>query len=330
MYRNQESCHTSGSKPAITVFDTSEIQPGARLAECNEAICALLSPTESADLDSAIDYSAYLRNVAFGLVGVTQYHTTPIRDVRSRQMIQAKPDENLYLLRVLEGHGVLQQARNEISVSSGDAVLYDSSKEFIWEIDQVSSMQIARLPRANIFRKIAHFETLVARKIPQASPFSTMLGNVMAGALSFTDTETNFDTIRYGASIIDLMGTCLELGIDETPSEVRADNLLRRAKKALVDNVENSAFDLNALAGAINTSPRTISRVFAIEGTTPIRWLWERRLEQAYEIATSGSSLSVSQIALRCGFSDFAHFSRSFKKRFGVPPSTCIGHLRVS
>jgi AraC-like DNA-binding protein len=31
--------------------------------------------------------------------------------------------------------------------------------------------------------------------------------------------------------------------------------------------------------------------------------------------------LSLKQLALRCGYLRLSHFSRDFKKRFGLPPS---------
>jgi AraC-like DNA-binding protein len=34
-----------------------------------------------------------------------------------------------------------------------------------------------------------------------------------------------------------------------------------------------------------------------------------------------GSSLTVMQVAEKCGISDFNYFARIFKKRYGMPPS---------
>lgn len=52
----------------------------------------------------------------------------------------------------------------------------------------------------------------------------------------------------------------------------------------------------------------------------PGRWLLEKRLE--YSVALlQGSSKSLSEVSLDCGFINMSHFSTTFKKKFSMPPS---------
>lgn len=317
-----------GSKPVVTVYDTSEVSTDKRLAHCNSAICSVLSPTETYPMKSGSTFSSYLRNIAFGPVGVTEYRTSGIRDIRSARMIKSNPDDDFFVLRMTSGIGILSQRQHEAKVRPGEVVLYDSAKEFIWEFESSASMQIARIPRAALLKRISHAENLVAKNIPLSNPFNSMLGHVLDGALSISEFPTDFDVVRYGGSITEMLGTCLELGLESAHPAPRTDSLLTRAKKVLTSNLDNPDFDFSTLARSMNASPRTICRAFASEGTTAIRWLWSKRLELAYELATGGTLLSVSQIALRCGFSDFAHFSRTFKKAFGTPPSSLLTQSR--
>jgi AraC-like DNA-binding protein len=55
-------------------------------------------------------------------------------------------------------------------------------------------------------------------------------------------------------------------------------------------------------------------------GTNASTWLLKRRLQAAYEAITTKGSMPVD-IYLDLGFEDIAHFSRSFKKEFGVTPT---------
>ena len=54
-------------------------------------------------------------------------------------------------------------------------------------------------------------------------------------------------------------------------------------------------------------------------GTTPGRWLVERRLECAAGLLRA-TRLSVTEIGFESGFEDAAHFSRAFKRKFGRSP----------
>jgi len=55
-------------------------------------------------------------------------------------------------------------------------------------------------------------------------------------------------------------------------------------------------------------------------GTSPGKWLLERRLKQASHLL-SKTVLSISEVATDCGFESTSYFSQTFRKRFGMPPS---------
>ena len=57
----------------------------------------------------------------------------------------------------------------------------------------------------------------------------------------------------------------------------------------------------------------------ALTGRSPHAWLVERRLAKAMALMTE-TSASLTEIALACGFGDAAHFSRTFRDRYGLSP----------
>jgi len=79
---------------------------------------------------------------------------------------------------------------------------------------------------------------------------------------------------------------------------------------------------LDQIAENMYLSPFYISRIFKAEtGDTPIRYLINIRLEHAREILKEHKGLSIQQIASMVGYDDAYHFSKLFKKKFGVSPS---------
>jgi AraC-like DNA-binding protein len=79
------------------------------------------------------------------------------------------------------------------------------------------------------------------------------------------------------------------------------------------------------IAAAQHVAPRTLNRLFAREGTTPIRWLWQQRLAGAYQALAERRFKHVTDVALSFGFSDVSHFSRAFKAAFGRSPHQVMG-----
>lgn len=56
-------------------------------------------------------------------------------------------------------------------------------------------------------------------------------------------------------------------------------------------------------------------------GTTPGKWLLERRLAHAKSMLEL-TNKTISEVAILSGFETLAHFSRSFRQYFGFPPSS--------
>lgn len=79
---------------------------------------------------------------------------------------------------------------------------------------------------------------------------------------------------------------------------------------------------LDQIAENMYLSPFYISRIFKSEtGETPIRHLIDIRLSRAKELLESGRAGSIQEVAASVGYDDAYHFSKLFKKRYGVSPS---------
>lgn len=81
------------------------------------------------------------------------------------------------------------------------------------------------------------------------------------------------------------------------------------------------AFSLDALAERAGVSTRTLTRQFkAATGTTVKEYATALRLEHARALLRD-SSLTIDDVAARCGFSDGRHLRRLWRDTYGVPPS---------
>ena len=89
----------------------------------------------------------------------------------------------------------------------------------------------------------------------------------------------------------------------------------------MLAHLHRAELDIDTIAKAQNVSPRTLNRLFATDGTTPIRWLWQQRLDASYKALAEGHVTQVTDAAMSFGFTDMSHFSRVFKKTFGTSPA---------
>jgi AraC family transcriptional regulator, positive regulator of tynA and feaB len=74
------------------------------------------------------------------------------------------------------------------------------------------------------------------------------------------------------------------------------------------------------IARAHAVCTRTLYEAFEGTGETPAALIRRRRLERCHAELSETGRASVTEVALRWGFSDSSHFSRAFRHHFGVSP----------
>lgn len=63
-------------------------------------------------------------------------------------------------------------------------------------------------------------------------------------------------------------------------------------------------------------------------GTSPYRYLTLRRLDRARELLLAGSS--IADAAAACSFADQSHFTRQFRRTFGLTPKSWLNMMKTS
>jgi AraC family transcriptional regulator len=105
--------------------------------------------------------------------------------------------------------------------------------------------------------------------------------------------------------------------------EVRAGLPSSRLRR-ITDHVEHhleAPLSLRDLASLANLSLFHFARSFKEStGLSPHQYILRRRVDRAKQLL-GGSSLSLAEIALRCGFSHQSHFTKAFRQITGVTPT---------
>jgi AraC-like DNA-binding protein len=129
------------------------------------------------------------------------------------------------------------------------------------------------------------------------------------------------DPLAAEHALFDAVSTLLVRHAGQRPpvGRVRLDTARVESMKSRLADDMTAPLSLTELAQTVGLSTFHAARLFTREtGIAPHAWRNQMRLNRALEALRAGAS--VTDVAAASGFTDQSHFTRHFKKTFGVPP----------
>lgn len=284
----------------------------------SEVVCSTYGQTTNRRLsDTPLD--GCLSATTLGDVLLTHIRSAPIEYERKQVEVG---DDHFFLCLTLSTEAELEQRGRRSVQGRGDIVLFNSAESYRCRFPRGDDQIVISIPRERLINHLPRPEALVSRTLASHSAFGRLAGNMMVEVLNAGSQQPRAGE-RLSGALLEVLATAFEGAFDlaDIGHSSRHDALLMKAKDFLLANLDNTALDLAAIAHAIHVSPRALSRLFAMEGTTATRWLWQQRLLACRTALMKGPQRSISEVALNFGFTNMAHFSRAFKAAFGVSPS---------
>jgi AraC-like DNA-binding protein len=191
------------------------------------------------------------------------------------------------------------------------------------EFLELSESLFVNVPRAALQARMGGpaLSVAVSTKVPivgLVAEFHTQLA-VRAGTLD--------DAVRsrLSAQALDLIALALSSG-NGTPalSSPRASALFR-LKMAIDARLSDPNLKPASAAAAAGISVRYANGLLAEENSSVERYILHRRLERCRSALADPlqAHRMVGEIAFSWGFSDHSHFTRSFRRAFGMTPGDC-------
>ena len=297
---------------------TDPIRPAERTAYWTEAICRSFANIETKPLGSTT-VSGHFEFVEIGDAKLVRFDSSPQCYTRDARLVsRAGSDEFMFDFQ-RRGSSAMVQAGNEGTINPGYGVLYDARRPFedrLYGPEPRVELLIATVPAAALLRSVPEAERLCAKPIPLSGTVARAIAALVRHAISVPDApakQSEPDIVAYLSAMLRMAA-----GANHELSRL---NLLKLIDTYLRANIA-AIRPPPALAAEFGISERTFHRIFADRETTFERHVLHLRVELFRNLLRQGSlsDVSITRLALQCGFSDAAHGSRTFKERFGVTP----------
>ena len=115
------------------------------------------------------------------------------------------------------------------------------------------------------------------------------------------------------------------LGRSQNPKQIEpTGHLTPGAVRKAIDLMEThleEPMTIPQICAELSVSQRQLSRLFVeYVRKSPVEYYRDIRLDRARGLVTQ-TEMKLSEVSAACGFNSQVHFSRSYRQRFGLPPS---------
>lgn len=307
---------------AITTLSTAGVPADLKAGYWSEALKPLFGPLRIAPFgadafDSRIDHCTLARLRLCRLEG------TPTRVMVSSPAASEGSGAHIRVLFQTEGISYFEQDGQKIAFGPGDCLAHDFSRPHSFTSPALTRVDSLSIPTELLLRRGMRFGGMAAKKIAGDTTVAIVhefLDSLLrgAGAVAPAAAAVMADALFNLALLPFAHQTATPRGISH------ADLLRIRAKSFIENHLRDPDLGIHEIANALGCTKRYLHLVFQDEGTTIARFIWQSRVERCRQDleAPGNRERSITEIAFSWGFCSSAHFSRLFKGRFGVTPSS--------
>ena len=250
--------------------------------------------------------------------------TATSHEVHRTPALIAQAHERYFKLNLqLEGTGLLIQDNREAVLQPGDLAIYDTNRPYTLTFEEQARIMVVMFPCDALSLPTDYVGQLAAVRMG-ATGLSGIVGQFIRQLSENLDVLNGPSGSRLATNALDLVSTMLHAEMDIAPDRMKPQALLAASVREYIDaNLSDPLLSPASIAAAHFISTRHLHNVFHESGTTVASFIRSQRLDGARRDLRDPlhAGKSVGTVAARWGFLDAAHFSRTFRGAFGVPPS---------
>jgi AraC-like DNA-binding protein/mannose-6-phosphate isomerase-like protein (cupin superfamily) len=274
-----------------------------------------VDPLEASSLEGRINFTTVSR-LKLCQIEVSQHR---VAHSLSRAHLGAHP----YVKILFQTYGVsyFEQDGRQIELMPGDCLAYDVSTPHTIISPAFTRHEVVVVPKDLLQERGFRLQRMAACKL------SARTGT---GRIAYDFVHTAFDeaaklspnsAVGVADSLIDLLLLPLREA-DTMFDRVGPEAMYVRAQFFIRDHLRDPDLCIDQISAELGCSKRYLHMLFSERGTTVSDYIWRARLQNCRQELEAHAGKTITDVAFSWGFSSSSHFSRVFRKYFGVVPSS--------
>lgn len=303
------------------VFTTDDFARPDRYKAWQRAICDFYVHVD-VNATQPDDYRGFIRESRYGDVVLTDILLSEQRIQRNSRHLSKLDKECYYLQLIYYGNLTVLQRSEAYRSNIARGAVFSASEQYELQCEGEVRSFYLELPRDEFAQRFPR------ERIPVAASINTTqgVGRIATGFCAMLANEDARlqpeEKERLGGQLMDLLALTLLSPYEDEPM---ADGSVQKARLRSVQqwierHISDPGLTLEKIAAANAISLRYLHQLFRHCDMSVSEWIWDRRLQLCYEEIAKGSLQSITNIAFDKGFNSSAHFSRSFRDKYGVSP----------
>jgi AraC family transcriptional regulator, positive regulator of tynA and feaB len=307
---------------SIHRMSTSGLTPKGQIQFWTDALTELcgqfdVDPLDASSLEGQINYKTVSR-LKLCQIEVSQHRL-------AHPVSRGKSGDHPFVKVLFQTYGVsrFEQDGRRFDLAPGDCLAYDVSCPHSIVSPSLTRHEVVVVPKELLLEHGFHSAKLPACKLSARTGAGRIAHDFMQAAFGEAALLSPQTALGVADTLIDL----LLLSIREAGTTFDRGGPLAlyvRAQGFIKEHLRDPDLSIDQISAELGCTKRYLHMLFSEKGTTVSDYIWQARLQHCRQELETHGGKTITDVAFSWGFSSSSHFSRVFRKYFGIVPSSIL------
>jgi AraC-like DNA-binding protein len=301
-------------------LSTSGLAPKKQIQCWSEALTDLcgqfdVDPLEASSLEARINYTT-----------VSQLKLCQIEASQHRiahTISRTKLSEHPFVKILFQTYGIsyFEQEGRHIELMPGDCLAYDVSRPHTIVSPSLTRHEVVIVPKELLRERGFRLAKMSPCKLSARTGTGRIAYDFVHAAFDEATKLSPYNATVVADSLIELLLLPLREA-DTAFDRVGPEAMYIRAQAFIREHLRDPELCIDRISSALGCTKRYLHMLFSDRGMTVSDYIWRARLQHCRQELETQAGKTITDVAFSWGFSSSSHFSRVFRKYFGVVPSS--------